>query len=127
MPVVISLFNAFTGLAVGFEGFVMGIPALIIAGIVVGAAGTLLLANALGCVLGPSLAALAMEGVGPRGLPIYLLCVHLGLGAFALWRMTRRSAPPLAAQGPTVFISPTAASVAQEERQETARAARAGA
>jgi NAD(P) transhydrogenase subunit beta len=42
MPVVISLFNAFTGLAVGFEGFVMGIPALIIAGIVVGAAGTLL-------------------------------------------------------------------------------------
>jgi NAD(P) transhydrogenase subunit beta len=42
MPVVISLFNAFTGLAVGFEGFVLGIPALIIAGIVVGAAGTLL-------------------------------------------------------------------------------------
>ena len=42
MPVVISLFNAFTGLAVGFEGFVMGIPALIIAGIVGGAAGTLL-------------------------------------------------------------------------------------
>jgi NAD(P) transhydrogenase subunit beta len=42
MPVVISLFNAFTGLAVGFEGFVMGIPALIIAGIVVGASGTLL-------------------------------------------------------------------------------------
>ena len=38
MPVVISLFNAFTGLAVGFEGYVLGIPALIIAGIVVGAA-----------------------------------------------------------------------------------------
>ena len=42
MPVVISLFNAFTGLAVGFEGYVLGSPALIIAGIVVGAAGTLL-------------------------------------------------------------------------------------
>lgn len=42
MPVVISLFNAFTGLAVGFEGYVLGNPALIIAGIVVGAAGTLL-------------------------------------------------------------------------------------
>jgi NAD(P) transhydrogenase subunit beta len=42
MPVVISLFNAFTGLAVGFEGYVMKNPALIIAGIVVGAAGTLL-------------------------------------------------------------------------------------
>ncbi|GHF57443.1 NAD(P) transhydrogenase subunit beta [Deinococcus metalli] len=42
MPVVISLLNAFTGLAVGFEGYVLGIPALIIAGIVVGASGTLL-------------------------------------------------------------------------------------
>jgi NAD(P) transhydrogenase subunit beta len=42
MPVVISLFNAFTGLAVGFEGYVLGNPALIIAGIVGGAAGTLL-------------------------------------------------------------------------------------
>ncbi len=42
MPVVISLFNAFTGLAVGFEGYVQHNPLLIIAGIVVGAAGTLL-------------------------------------------------------------------------------------
>lgn len=42
MPVVISLLNAFTGLAVGFEGFVLKNPALIIAGIVVGASGMLL-------------------------------------------------------------------------------------
>lgn len=42
MPVVISLFNALTGLAVGFEGFVLQNPAMMIAGIVVGAAGTLL-------------------------------------------------------------------------------------
>lgn len=42
MPVVISLFNALTGLAVGLEGYVMNNPALIIAGIVVGAAGSLL-------------------------------------------------------------------------------------
>ncbi|MDO8528175.1 MAG: NAD(P)(+) transhydrogenase (Re/Si-specific) subunit beta [Deltaproteobacteria bacterium] len=42
MPVVISLFNALTGLAVGFEGFAMGNAAMIIAGTVVGAAGTLL-------------------------------------------------------------------------------------
>jgi len=42
MPVVISLLNAFTGLAVGFEGYVLRNPALIIAGIVVGASGTLL-------------------------------------------------------------------------------------
>jgi NAD(P) transhydrogenase subunit beta len=42
MPVVISLYNAFTGLAVAFEGFVLGNEAMIIAGMVVGAAGTLL-------------------------------------------------------------------------------------
>jgi NAD(P) transhydrogenase subunit beta len=42
MPVVISLYNAFTGLAVGFEGFVLENAAMIIAGIVVGSAGTLL-------------------------------------------------------------------------------------
>jgi len=42
MPVVISLFNALTGMAVGFEGFAMGNAAMIVAGTVVGAAGTLL-------------------------------------------------------------------------------------
>ena len=42
MPVVISLYNALTGLAVAFEGYVLGNPALIIAGTMVGAAGMLL-------------------------------------------------------------------------------------
>jgi NAD(P) transhydrogenase subunit beta len=42
MPVVISLYNALTGLAVAFEGFVLGNAAMIIAGTVVGSAGTLL-------------------------------------------------------------------------------------
>lgn len=42
MPVVISLFNALTGLAVGFEGYVLGNAAMMIAGTVVGAAGTML-------------------------------------------------------------------------------------
>ena len=42
MPVIISLFNALTGLAVGFEGYVLGNAAMIIAGTVVGSAGSLL-------------------------------------------------------------------------------------
>jgi len=42
MPVVIALYNAFTGLAVACEGFVLGNVAMIIAGTVVGASGTLL-------------------------------------------------------------------------------------
>jgi NAD(P) transhydrogenase subunit beta len=50
MPVVISIYNACTGLAVGLEGFVLQNPALMIAGMVVGAAGlllTLLMARAM--------------------------------------------------------------------------------
>jgi NAD(P) transhydrogenase subunit beta len=55
MPVVISLYNALTGLAVAFEGFVLGNEAMIIAGMVVGAAGTLitqLMAKAMNRSLG---------------------------------------------------------------------------
>jgi H+-translocating NAD(P) transhydrogenase subunit beta len=50
MPVVISVYNAFTGLAVGLEGYSLQNPALMIAGMVVGAAGlmlTLLMAKAM--------------------------------------------------------------------------------
>jgi NAD(P) transhydrogenase subunit beta len=44
MPVVISLYNAFTGLAVGLDGFSFATPnyAMVVAGIIVGAAGSLL-------------------------------------------------------------------------------------
>lgn len=42
MPVIISLFNALTGIAVAFEGIALDNGGLVIAGTVVGAAGTLL-------------------------------------------------------------------------------------
>jgi NAD(P) transhydrogenase subunit beta len=42
MPVVIALFNAFTGLAVACEGFLLNNIAMIIAGTLVGSAGSLL-------------------------------------------------------------------------------------
>jgi NAD(P) transhydrogenase subunit beta len=44
MPVVISMYNAFTGLAVGLDGFSFPTPnyAMVIAGVIVGAAGSLL-------------------------------------------------------------------------------------
>ena len=47
MPVVISMYNAFTGLAVALDGFSFVTPnyAMVIAGIIVGAAGTLLTLN----------------------------------------------------------------------------------
>ncbi|HVJ30070.1 MAG TPA: NAD(P)(+) transhydrogenase (Re/Si-specific) subunit beta [Gammaproteobacteria bacterium] len=75
MPVVISLYNALTGLAVAFEGFVLNNAAMIIAGTVVGSAGTLLtqlmakamnrsLANVLFSGFGETAAATA---TGPAG------------------------------------------------------------
>ena len=42
MPVVISLLNAFTGIAASATGFVLGSTVLIVAGMLVGASGTLL-------------------------------------------------------------------------------------
>ncbi|MEM7208954.1 MAG: NAD(P)(+) transhydrogenase (Re/Si-specific) subunit beta [Pseudomonadota bacterium] len=63
MPVVISLFNALTGLAVGFEGFVLANPAMMIAGIVVGAAGTLL-TQLMAKAMNRSLANVLFSGFG---------------------------------------------------------------
>jgi NAD(P) transhydrogenase subunit beta len=66
MPVVISLYNALTGLAVGFEGYVLGNAALIIAGIVVGSAGTLL-TQLMARAMNRSLANVLFAGFGAQG------------------------------------------------------------
>ncbi len=63
MPVVISLYNALTGLAVGFEGFVLDNNAMIIAGTVVGAAGTLL-TQLMAKAMNRSLANVLFSGFG---------------------------------------------------------------
>lgn len=68
MPVVISLYNALTGLAVAFEGFVLDNAAMIIAGTVVGSAGTLLtqlMAKAMNRSLGNVLFSGFGDTVGP--------------------------------------------------------------
>ncbi|MEA3149383.1 MAG: H+-translocating transhydrogenase subunit beta, partial [Gammaproteobacteria bacterium] len=73
MPVVISLYNALTGLAVGFEGFVLDNAAMIIAGTVVGAAGTLLtqlMAKAMNRSLANVLFSNFGESAGPGGAAI---------------------------------------------------------
>jgi MFS family permease len=85
----------------------------------VGASSALLLANGLGAAFGPSLAAFTMSGVGAAGFPLFLAAAHLAVGGFALWRMTRRAAPPLEAQGRAILLpaapSPVATAVAQRE------------
>ena len=71
MPVVISMLNAFTGLAVAASGFVLGNFALIVAGTLVGASGTLLtklMSDAMGRSLGNVLfGAFGTVTVGPAG------------------------------------------------------------
>ena len=66
MPVVISLYNALTGLAVGLEGYVLGNGALIIAGIVVGAAGTLL-TQMMAKAMNRSIGNVLFAGFGAKG------------------------------------------------------------
>ena len=63
MPVVISLYNALTGLAVGFEGYVLQNYSMIIAGTVVGAAGTLL-TQLMAKAMNRSLANVLFSGFG---------------------------------------------------------------
>ncbi len=58
VPIVISLLNAFTGLSVAASGYVLGNTLLLVAGTLVGAAGTLLtklMATAMGRPLGATL------------------------------------------------------------------------
>ena len=63
MPVVISLYNALTGLAVAFEGFVLNNAAMIIAGTVVGSAGTLL-TQLMAKAMNRSIANVLFSGLG---------------------------------------------------------------
>ena len=63
MPVVISLYNALTGLAVAFDGFVINNAAMIIAGTVVGSAGTLL-TQLMAKAMNRSLANVLFSGFG---------------------------------------------------------------
>ena len=66
MPVVISLYNALTGLAVAFEGYVMHNAAMIIAGTVVGSAGTLL-TQLMAKAMNRSLGNVLFSGFGDSG------------------------------------------------------------
>jgi len=63
MPVVISLLNAYTGLAVAMAGFVLNNHLLIVAGTLVGAAGTIL-TQLMSKAMNRSLANVLFAGVG---------------------------------------------------------------
>lgn len=76
----------------------------------VSASGGLLLAYSVGAVIGPIAATSAMGLVGGWGFYGFGVVVALAVGAFALWRMTKRPAP--ADQAPFVAMPRTSPVIA---------------
>jgi H+-translocating NAD(P) transhydrogenase subunit beta len=66
MPVVISLLNAFTGMAVAMAGFLLGSLPLIAAGALVGASGTIL-TRLMAAAMNRSVSAIVAGGYGTSG------------------------------------------------------------
>jgi NAD(P) transhydrogenase subunit beta len=66
MPVVISLLNAFTGLSAAATGMALNNPALIVAGMIVGASGTIL-TNLMAKAMNRSIPAIVAGGFGGGG------------------------------------------------------------
>jgi NAD(P) transhydrogenase subunit beta len=66
MPVVISLLNAFTGLSAAATGMALNNPALIVAGMIVGASGTIL-TNLMASAMNRSIPAIVAGGFGGGG------------------------------------------------------------
>ncbi len=68
MPVVISLLNAFTGLAVAMAGFVVGNEVMIVAGALVGASGSIL-TKLMADAMNRSVASILVGGFGTGDAP----------------------------------------------------------
>jgi NAD(P) transhydrogenase subunit beta len=67
MPVVISLLNAFTGLSAAATGVALNNPALIVAGMIVGASGSIL-TNLMAVAMNRSIPAIVAGGFGGGGV-----------------------------------------------------------
>ncbi len=90
----------------------------------VAASSGLYMAVGLGASLGPLAASGMMWVLGPEGFFVFLVAVHCAIGVFALFRMTRRAAVPLAEQEPLVAlpaqVSPVAVTLASDVLEDEA-------
>ncbi|HEX6094183.1 MAG TPA: MFS transporter, partial [Dongiaceae bacterium] len=77
------------------------------------AAGGLLLAYGIGASLGPIASSQVMEAMGPRGLFAFIMAALLLIAAFTAYRMTRRTAKPLAEQGEFIKVPQTTQGAAE--------------
>ncbi len=83
---------------------------------IVPAAGTLVLVFGAGAALGPAGGSIAMDLLGDAGFLWFFAALHVGLSAYALWRVTRRPAPPPEERSTFLeTLPPEGAQVALEE------------
>jgi len=86
----------------------------------VAASGTLVLVGGAGASFGPTIASVAMNTLGTDGFFWALAAILGGIGGFALYRMTRRAAVPLAEQGHYVTDTPYSSMYSTEYAVEEA-------
>jgi len=70
-------------------------------------AATILLANAAGAVIGPLLAPLVMDALGPRSLFLFIALVEAGLAGYVFYRI-KVQAPPTAPEKTEFDLASTA-------------------
>lgn len=87
----------------------------------VAAAGTLYIFVGVGASIGPVAVAFLMQLAGPSAFYVALSVIHGGIGAFALYRMTKREAVPLEDQGPAIAVTSSASPLATTMSVETLR------
>lgn len=87
----------------------------------VAASARLVLVGGIGACLGPVLCAWAMSLGGSAGYLWYFVVLHAGIGAFGLFRMTRRESRPLEEQSEFAAVSPRATSLAASIATRTMR------
>jgi len=90
-----------------------------------GASAGLLFMNGLGAVAGPPVTAWLMGHMGPGGFFAFICVLMVAIAGYAAFRMTRRSAPPLAETGNFAAMAPMAQPIAvgglmEEAGQDTA-------
>ena len=78
----------------------------------IAASGGLVLAGGIGAIFGPITVAGVMSFMGPAGFFWSLGAIHAAIGAFAIYRMTRRAAVPVEEQGAFVSVPPPASPIA---------------
>jgi len=108
-------FGALSGLTIVYDGITYAIYPIAVSHTnnyldptdLVNARAGLIMAMAIGAVLGPLFTSLIMEWVGPNGLFVFSVGTCLVLGGFGLFRMECRAARSMEEQGPHVLVSRT--------------------